>query len=57
MDKILLTGLLACLAAVSCSRTESMDDLTERVFTRASEQFALLDANLDEAGFSEDNAL
>lgn len=44
-QKWLLLGLLAVLA--SCSQTESMDALTERVFTVASRQYVAMDTRLD----------
>ena len=49
--------VVSCIMAAACTRTESMEDLTERVFTRAAEQMALLDSNLDAAGFGADAAL
>ena len=58
MKKIFSTFLVvSCIMAAACTRTESMEDLTERVFTRAAEQMALLDSNLDAAGFGADAAL
>lgn len=48
MKKLLFLLSLGLLFA-SCSRQETMEALTERVFERASAQFALLDANLDAA--------
>ena len=58
MKKIFTTFLVvSCIMAAACTRTESMEDLTERVFTRAAEQMALLDSNLDAAGFGADAAL
>ena len=53
MKKLLFLLSLGLLSA-SCSRQETMEALTERVFERAAGQFALLDANLDAA--AEENA-
>ena len=46
MKKLSLLVLPLCIALSSCSEKESMEALTDRVFERTSEQFALLDANL-----------
>ena len=54
---IIAAAAASCFLAGACCQTESMEELTERVFARASEQLALLDSNLDEAGFSEELAL
>ena len=49
MKRICLAFAALSVLAVSCCRTESMEELTGRVFDRAAEQYALLDANLDAA--------
>ena len=49
MKRIYLAFAALSVLAVSCCRTESMEELTGRVFDRAAEQYALLDANLDAA--------
>lgn len=47
MKKIFVYLLLSLLALVACSRQESMEELTARVFERAATQFLVLDANMD----------
>ena len=47
MKKTLVYILLSMLTVVACSRQESMEKLTARVFERAASQFLVLDANLD----------
>ena len=47
MKKILVYSLLSLLAVISCNRQESMEELTARVFERASSQFMILDAKMD----------
>ena len=47
MKKILVYSLLSMMAVISCNRQESMEELTARVFERASSQFLILDANMD----------
>lgn len=42
-----LICLLSIIMSVACNRQESMEELTTRVFERASAQFLLLDTNLD----------
>ena len=47
MKKILVYSLLSLMAVISCNRQESMEELTARVFERASSQFLILDAQMD----------
>ena len=47
MKKILVYSLLSLMAVISCNRQESMEELTARVFKRASSQFLILDAKMD----------
>ena len=47
MKKILVYSLLSLMAVISCNRQESMEELTARVFERASSQFLILDAKMD----------
>lgn len=42
-----LICFLSIILSVACNRQESMEELTTRVFERASAQFLLLDTNLD----------
>ena len=47
MKKIFVYSLVSLLTVVACSRHESMEELTARVFERAASQFLVLDANMD----------
>ena len=47
MKKILVYSLLSLMVVISCNRQESMEELTARVFERASSQFLILDAKMD----------
>ena len=47
MKKIFVYSLVSLLTVVACSRHESMEELTSRVFNRAMAQFEILDANMD----------
>ena len=46
MKKRLFYLISIIVVSISCSRQETMDELTARVFNRAVAQFAILDANL-----------
>ena len=48
MRRLLSIVMPVCAALLSCTGQESMETLTDRVFSRAADQLALLDSNLGE---------
>ena len=48
MRRLLSIVMPVCAALLSCAGQESMETLTDRVFSRAADQLALLDSNLGE---------